>query len=98
MPSEIIYSVFISSTYEDLREERAVVQKALLQLHCMPIGMELFGSADEETWEFIKGQIDNCDYYVLMVADKYGSTAADGLSYTEKEYDYARETKKPVLA
>jgi hypothetical protein len=52
MPSEIIYSVFVSSTYEDLREERAAVQKALLQLHCMPIGMELFGSADEETWDF----------------------------------------------
>jgi hypothetical protein len=55
MPSEIIYSVFVSSTYEDLREERAEVQKALLKLRCMPTGMELFGSADEETWEFIKG-------------------------------------------
>jgi hypothetical protein len=41
MPSEIIYNVFVSSTFEDLREERAVVQKSLLQLHCMPIGMEL---------------------------------------------------------
>jgi Domain of unknown function (DUF4062) len=98
MPSEIIYSVFVSSTYEDLREERAAVQKALLQLHCMPIGMELFGSADEETWEFIKRQIENCDYYVVIVADKYGSTAEDGVSYTEKEYDLAREIKKPVLA
>src|SRR5215471_7198827 len=95
---EIIYSVFVSSTYEDLREERAAVQKALLQLHCMPIGMELFGSADEETWEFIQRQIENCDYYVVILADKYGSTGADGLSFTEKEYDYAREIKKPVLA
>jgi hypothetical protein len=98
MPSEIIYGVFVSSTYEDLREERAAVQKALLQLHCMPIGMELFGSADEETWEFIGRQIDNCDYYVAVIADKYGSTATDGFSYTEKEYEYAREIGKPVLA
>jgi hypothetical protein len=64
----------------------------------MPIGMELFGSADEETWDFIKRQIEESDYYVVIVADKYGSTAADGLSYTEKEYDYARQIKKPVLA
>jgi hypothetical protein len=49
MAGEIIYSVFVSSTYEDLREERAEVQKALLKLHCLPIGMELFGAADEET-------------------------------------------------
>jgi predicted nucleotide-binding protein len=98
MPSEIIYNVFVSSTYEDLREERAAVQKALLQLHCVPTGMELFGSADEETWEFIKRQIEDCDYYVVIVADKYGSTAEDGVSYTEKEYDYARKVKKPILA
>jgi hypothetical protein len=98
MPGEVIYGVFVSSTYEDLREERAEVQKALLKLHCMPIGMELFGSADEETWDFIKRQIDGCDYYVVVIADKYGSTDEEGVSYTEKEYDYARELKKPVLS
>jgi hypothetical protein len=98
MASDIIYGVFVSSTYEDLREERAEVQKALLKLHCFPIGMEIFGSADEETWEFIKRQVAECDYYVVIIADRYGSTASDGLSYTEKEYDYAREIKKPVLA
>lgn len=60
--------------------------------------MELFGSADEETWDFIKRQIENCDYYVVIVAGKYGSTAEDGVSYTEKEYNYAKEINKPVLA
>jgi Domain of unknown function (DUF4062) len=97
MPSEIIYSVFVSSTYEDLREERAAVQKALLQLHCMPIGMELFGSADEEAWDFIKRQIEDCDYYVVIVADKYGSTAEDGVSYTEKEYNYREKSRSLLL-
>jgi hypothetical protein len=60
--------------------------------------MELFGSADEETWEFIKRRIAECDYYVVIIAGRYGSIAADGLSYTEKEYNYAREINKPVLA
>lgn len=98
MASEVIHGVFVSSTYEDLREERAAVQMALLKLHCFPIGMELFGSANAETWEFIKQQIDECDYYVVIIADRYGSLAEDGLSFTEKEYDYARETGKPCLA
>ena len=98
MASNIIYGVFVSSTYEDLREERAEVQKALLKLHCFPIGMEIFGSADEETWEFIKRQVFDCDYYVVIIAGRYGSTAPDWLSFTEKEYDYARSIKKPVLA
>jgi hypothetical protein len=92
-----IYKVFVSSTYDDLREERAVLQKALLQLDCLPVGMELFPAADEETWEFIKSQIDDSDYYVVVIAGRYGSVAVDGVSYTEKEYDYAIGKKKPAI-
>ena len=89
--------MFVSSTYDDLREERAVVQRALLQLDCLPVGMELFPAADDETLAFIKSQIDDADYYVVVVAGRYGSTAPDGLSFTEKEYDYALERKKPTI-
>jgi Domain of unknown function (DUF4062) len=92
-----IYKVFVSSTYDDLREERAVVQKALLQLDCLPVGMELFPAADDETWSFIKSQIDDADYYVVVVAGRYGSVAPDGIGFTEKEYDYALERKKPAI-
>ena len=92
-----IYKVFVSSTYDDLREERAAVQRALLQLDCLPVGMELFPAADEETWEFIKSQIEDADYYVVVVAGRYGSVAPDGLSFTEKEYDYALAKNKPTI-
>jgi len=60
MAGEIVYSVFVRSTYEDLREERAELQKALLKLHCLPIGMEL-SAANDETWQFIKRQIEKAD-------------------------------------
>src|SRR6516165_813895 len=97
MISEKIYKVFVSSTYEDLREERAAVQKGLLQLGCLPVGMELFPAADEETWNFIKSQINDSDYYVVVVAGRYGSQGADGLSFTEMEYDYAIAQGKPAI-
>jgi hypothetical protein len=97
MVSEKIYKVFVSSTYEDLREERAAVQKGLLQLGCLPVGMELFPAADEETWDFIKSQIDDSDYYVVVLAGRYGSQNAEGVSFTELEYDYATAKKKPAI-
>jgi hypothetical protein len=97
MGSEKIYKVFVSSTYEDLREERAAVQKGLLQLGCLPVGMELFPAADEETWNFIKSQIDDSDYYVVVIAGRYGSQGPDGISLTEMEYDYAIAQKKPTI-
>ena len=83
------YQVFISSTYADLKEERRYVMQALMEMNCIPAGMELFPAADEEQWEFIKKIIDECDYYLLILAGKYGSMTSDGISYTEKEFDYA---------
>ena len=90
------YQVFVSSTFEDLKEERAEVMHALRLLECIPAGMELFPAADEEQWEVIQKAIDECDYYVVIVAGRYGTIAADGISYTEKEYRYALQKAKPV--
>ena len=64
--------VFISSTFRDLLEERRKVLEAVLELKAFPSGTEMFPSADDEQWEFIKREIDSSDYYVLVVAGKYG--------------------------
>ena len=61
------YQVFVSSTYEDLREERASAIFSLLKLGCIPTGMELFPSANDEVWDVIKQTIDASDYYVLII-------------------------------
>jgi hypothetical protein len=39
--------IFLSSTYDDLKEERLEVIKALLELDCIPCGMEYFPAASE---------------------------------------------------
>lgn len=83
------YQVFVSSTFADLKEERRRVMQALMEMDCIPAGMELFPAADEEQWAFIKRVIDDCDYYLLIVGGRYGSVTPEGVSYTEKEYDYA---------
>jgi len=92
------YQVFISSTYSDLKDERQHVMQTLLQMDCIPTGMELFPAADEEQFEFIKKVIDDCDYYLIIIGGRYGSTTADGISFTEKEYDYAVEKGIHVIA
>lgn len=91
------YQVFVSSTYADLQDERQEVMQALLELDCIPAGMELFPAANDDQWTLIKKVIDDCDYYMVIVAGRYGSIGPDGLSYTEMEYRYALETGKPVL-
>lgn len=92
------YQVFVSSTYTDLQEERQQVLQTLMELDCMPSGMELFPAMDEEQWRFIQRVIDDCDYYLLIIGGRYGSVTADGISYTEKEYDYAVDRGLKVVA
>jgi len=65
---------------------------------CIPAGMEAFVATDDEQFKVIKKVIDLCDYYILVIGKRYGSiNLTTGLSYTEMEYDYAREENIPIL-
>lgn len=92
------YSVFISSTFDDLRDERRAVQDVVISAGDFPVQMESFPAADENQMDFIKSLIDVCDYYILIIGGRYGALADGGMSYTEKEYRYAVSIGVPVLA
>lgn len=92
------YQIFISSTYNDLVEERKKAADVILTAGCIPAGMENFVATDDEQFTVIKKVIDLCDYYVLIIGGRYGTVNPQtGKSYTEMEYDYAIEKKIPVL-
>jgi len=91
------YQVFVSSTYEDLKDERDQIIKAVLEMGHIPVGMEMFSAADEEQWKVIARTIDDVDYYVVIVGHRYGSVTPEGISYTEKEFNYAISTGVPIL-
>ena len=92
------YQVFVSSTYADLQEERRNVIQTLMEMDCIPSGMEIFPAVDEEQWAFIKRVISDCDYYILIIGGRYGSVTSEGISYTEKEYDFAVSIGLKVIA
>lgn len=92
------YQIFVSSTYSDLIEERREVIEAIIDLGHIPAGMEGFPAIDIEQFKYIKKVIDQCDYYVLIVAGRYGSLSNDGTSFTEREYRYAVESGKTIVA
>jgi hypothetical protein len=91
--------IFISSTYEDLKEERQAAVSAILKAGHIPAGMELFTSGDESQMETIKRWIDASDVYMLILGGRYGSVEpTTSLSYTELEYDYAVSKNIPFFA
>jgi len=90
------YQVFVSSTYGDLKNERDRVIQGILELGHIPVGMEMFSAADEEQWQIIARHIEESDYYVVIVAHRYGSLVGN-ISYTRKEYEHAVAKGVPVI-
>ena len=98
MNREKKYQVFISSTYEDLKEERLAAIQTILEVGCIPVSMEQFPASNMRQMEYIQMMMDTCDYFILISAGRYGSIdPTDGIGYTEKEYDYAVSHKIPIM-
>lgn len=94
------YQIFISSTFGDLREAREAVTWEVLRLDQIPAGMENFSADSDRGWAIIQNTIDRSDYYLLILAGRYGShyDSQTGLSWTEREYDYAHDQGIPIIA
>ena len=69
-----------------------------LENNFIPVGMEQFHAAPTSQWNVITKMIDECDFYLLVIGGRYGSIDEEaGISYTEKEYNYAKDKGLPVL-
>jgi len=91
--------VFVSSTYEDLKQERQAAVEAILSAGHIPAGMELFAAGDESQMDVIKQWIDESDVYLLILGGRYGSVESKSQkSYVELEYEYALSKGKPLFA
>ena len=77
------FSIFISSTYEDLKKERQALIGVALENNFIPVGMEQFHAAPTSQWNVITKMIDESDFYLLVVGGRYGSIDEEtGISYT----------------
>lgn len=88
-----LYTVFVSSTYKDMKDIRkAVLTKLNSSRNYIPIGMEDFTASDSNQLNYISDRLKDTDIYVLILGGKYGTlTPEDHMSYTQKEYEMAMQ-------
>ena len=94
--------VYLSSTFIDLIEHREVVKTALERAQFDIECMEKYSAFDERPKDKCLADVAECDYYVLILAWRYGYQPADDnpdkLSITRMEYEEAvRLGKKPLV-
>jgi len=91
------YSVFISSTTQDLHNERVAAEQAVVAAQCVPKMFEkTFLAQDASSLAVCMEELAAADIYVLIMGAAYG-WEYDGKSVTEWEYLKAVELGKPRI-
>lgn len=91
-------TVFISSTYVDLKEERKKVWDTLEKFDVAVKGMEQFGARKSSPLETCLAEVEQSDIYVGIIGMRYGSEEpTTGKSYSQLEYEKAIAQDKEIL-
>ena len=96
--------VFISSTINDLQNERLAVVKRIDSFNIEPVNAESWAPGGEKSWSKIEEEIKSSDIFVLISGSRYGwipdigPMGNFGLSVTHLEYRKAKELGLPILA
>lgn len=93
------FQVFISSTFIDLESYRKTISDEIIFRGHISAGMEDFTACGEDLETYIKRVIDQSDYYVLILGQRWGSALPnDGnTSYTMMEYEYAKSKNMRII-
>ena len=94
--------IFISATSKDLKSCRRLVGDALLTLGCVPVVQDHFPPGAGEVRTMLRERIAGCQAVIHIAGECYGFEPQERdpgeprRSYTQLEYDIARELKKPL--
>lgn len=91
-------TVFISSTFLDLKEERKKVWDTLEKFDVIVKGMEQFGARKTTPLATCISEVEQSDIYVGIIGMRYGSEEpSSSKSYSQLEYEKAVEQNLEIL-
>jgi hypothetical protein len=97
-------TIYLSSTYEDLKEYRKIVFDDLRKAGYDVVAMEDYVATDKRPVDKCLADVGRADLYIGFFAFRYGYVPPrehgnpDGLSITELEFRHAEKLGKPCLA
>jgi hypothetical protein len=91
------YLVYISSSLDDLKNERRDLVKLVTEIGAIPVTMDAFDITDKNEQKLIKKMIEECDYFLNLTAYKCGIPLGKSFSL-ETEFNWAEKRGIPVIA
>jgi hypothetical protein len=94
-----VRNVFLSSTGGDLTAYRKAAYEAIQGLDDWKcVRMEDFGARDWDVDTFCRAKVQECDLFIGIIGNRFGSGPKGSKdSYTQREYQAARDAHRPVL-
>lgn len=93
--------IYVSSTFLDLQEHRAQVEKVIRRMGHTDVAMEYYVAEDMRPTAKCLADVTSCDVYIGIYAWRYGWQPKDDnpeqMSITEMEYHQAEKMGKPCL-
>lgn len=89
--------VFVSSTMDDLQNERAAAASAIEDVGAEPVLFERFGARSEDSRQAYKAEVRRSDIYLGILSRSYGVKQPSGYSATHAEYEEAKGHHKELL-
>ena len=90
-------TIFLSSTWADLKTHREMVLFTLAKLRRWVEAMEYFGALPGEPLDECLDAVRKADTYVAIIGTRYGSKDRHGVSITQREYEEAFQHRKRIL-
>lgn len=91
------YLVYISSSPEDLKNERRDLVKVVTEIGAIPVSMDAFDISDKKEQKLIRKAIEECDYFLNLTAHKCGPLLGKTFAQ-ELEFSWAEKCGVPVVA
>lgn len=91
-------AIFISSTFDDLKNHRRKIWDLLERYDVDVRGMERFGARKDAPLITCLSEVEQCDIFVGVIAFRLGSIDQNsGKSFTQREYERAYELNREIL-
>ncbi len=81
------YEIFISSTFDELKEQRKQAKRAIIEKKHMPVALDDFSPSNQADLEVIIQAVKSCQAMVLILGSRYGtSIGKDNFKYLQINY------------
>ncbi|PHV69454.1 hypothetical protein CS063_15780 [Sporanaerobium hydrogeniformans] len=92
-----LYQVFLEMLNLEGIEEQRLINKALIEKGCMPVGQGSLANLDDREMKIVQELIEDSDYYLLVIGNKPHIETASQMAWISHTLESVKRKGLPIL-